>query len=122
MFKNIDDNDWVDNSTLKSIGDLHCLTFLEICKNKLDADDCDNISNEGIMQLKNLKLLRVLDCGYTKIAGKTIAELTSYLPNLRKLGLSSLNGGNNNGCVYDCDLEQISKCVPKLTHLDICNK
>ena len=73
------------------------------------------------MQLKNLKLLRVLDCGYTKIAGKTIAELTSYLPNLRKLGLLGLNG-DDNGCVYDCDLEQISKCVPKLTHLNICNK
>ena len=73
---------------------------------------CRNISNSGLLQLRQLSELKTLICGYRmNITGTALAELSGSWKQLKKLSVYGLN-------ITDTDMLAICKNM-ELTHLDI---
>ena len=76
-------------------------------------DFCSNISNSGLLQLRQLSELKTLICGGygMNITGTALAELSGSWKQLKKLSVWGLN-------ITDTDMLAICKNM-ELTHLDI---
>ena len=70
-------------------------------------DDCNNISNSGLLQLNQLTDLQTLICGgyRMKITGTALAELSGSWKQLKKLSVDWLKN------IKNTDMLEISKNV-----------